>query len=138
MSTEFTRGPWDPNAQHAGPPGALLARAMETCEPSPGKQIARITTEILRPVPLGRLSVAARVVRPGRSVELLEAESSGDDGPLMLARGWRILTEELELPDHLPSHAAPPGPDQGRPGEFPATDSTGYWTAMDYQFVEGG
>ena len=26
LSTELTRGPWDPDSQHAGPPAALLAR----------------------------------------------------------------------------------------------------------------
>jgi hypothetical protein len=36
-------------------------------------QVGRVTVEILRPVPLQPLEVAARVARPGRSVELLEA-----------------------------------------------------------------
>ncbi len=26
VATELTRGPWDPGAQHAGPPAALLGR----------------------------------------------------------------------------------------------------------------
>jgi hypothetical protein len=47
-ATGLTRGPWDPDAQHAGPPGALLAREIERCEPTDGKQVARITLEILR------------------------------------------------------------------------------------------
>jgi hypothetical protein len=29
IPSELTRGPWDPDAQHAGPPSALLARALE-------------------------------------------------------------------------------------------------------------
>src|SRR5919108_4856364 len=29
LPTELTRGPWDPDAQHAGPPAALLGRAIE-------------------------------------------------------------------------------------------------------------
>jgi len=39
--------------------------------------------DILAPVPLAPLSVEARVVRPGRSVELLAATLSGPDGELM-------------------------------------------------------
>ena len=58
-ATELTRGPWDPDAQHAGPPSALLAREIEKCEPVDGKQVARMTQEILRPVPLARLSGGA-------------------------------------------------------------------------------
>ena len=29
VATELTRGPWNPDHQHAGPPAALLARAIE-------------------------------------------------------------------------------------------------------------
>ncbi|HEX2126153.1 MAG TPA: acyl-CoA thioesterase domain-containing protein, partial [Thermoleophilaceae bacterium] len=77
VPSELTRGPWDPAAQHAGPPSALLARALERCEPRDGLRIARITVEILGPVPLAPLTATARVVRPGRSVELLEASLAG-------------------------------------------------------------
>jgi Thioesterase-like superfamily len=138
-ATELARGPWDPAAQHAGPPSALLAREIERCEPDGRKQVARITLEILRPVPIGRLQVAARVVRPGRSVELIEAELREAGGEeLIRARAWRIRTEHLPLPDGLPGGSPPPpGPDRGEHKEFPATAETGYWTAMDYRFVSG-
>ena len=36
--------------------------------------LARLTFEILRPVPVGEVEVAARLLRPGRRCELLEAE----------------------------------------------------------------
>ena len=29
FATEATRGPWDPGAQHAGPPAALIGREIE-------------------------------------------------------------------------------------------------------------
>ncbi|MEA2378425.1 MAG: hypothetical protein QOD13_2332, partial [Thermoleophilaceae bacterium] len=45
IPSELTRGPWDPGAQHAGPPSALLARALERCEPRDGMRIGRITVE---------------------------------------------------------------------------------------------
>ena len=70
-ATPHTRGPWDPAFQHAGPPSALLGRELERCEPREDFVIARTTFEILRPVPVAEVQVAARVVRPGRSVELL-------------------------------------------------------------------
>src|SRR5688500_19564376 len=87
VPTELTRGPWDPNAQHAGPPSALLARALELCEPREGMRVARVTVEILAPVPIAPASVSVRLVRPGKSVELLEASLEGLDGELMRARG---------------------------------------------------
>ena len=90
VPSELTRGPWDPGAQHAGPPAALLGRAIERCEPRAGLQLGRVTFEILRPVPLEPLEASARVVRPGRSVELLEASLSGPEGEVMRALAWRL------------------------------------------------
>jgi Acyl-CoA thioesterase C-terminal domain/Acyl-CoA thioesterase N-terminal domain len=136
VPSELTRGPWDPGAQHAGPPSALVARAIERSEARAGLRVGRITLEILRPVPLAPLSVAARVVRPGRSVELLEASLSGPDGELVRARAWRVQAGEQRLnePDE-----SPPGPGEGEPRDFfPTGEKTGYHTAMEYRFVVGG
>lgn len=137
VPSELTRGPWDPGAQHAGPPSALLGRAIEHCEPRAGMVIGRVTVEILRPVPLAPLKVAARVVRPGRSVELLEAELSGPEGELMRARAWRLAAGEVRLEPQ--GGEAPPGPDEGETRDFfPTGHEAGYHTAMDYRFVRGG
>lgn len=134
VPSALTRGPWDPRAQHAGPPSALIARALERCEPRAGTQIGRITIEILRPVPLEPLAVSARVVRPGRSVELLEATLEGADGELMRARAWR-LEAGAAGGDEDP---APPGPAAGEARDFFETgEEVGYHTATEYRFIRG-
>jgi hypothetical protein len=54
-SAEYTRGPWDAGAQHAGPPAALLGRAIERAveaKARPGMRVARLTYDIARPVPM--------------------------------------------------------------------------------------
>ena len=83
VATELTRGPWDPGAQHAGPPAALIGREIERLgggriggprrAARPGR--AAITYEVLRSVPIAPLTVAAEVVRPGRSVEMVGRRS---------------------------------------------------------------
>ncbi|MGN6557119.1 MAG: acyl-CoA thioesterase domain-containing protein, partial [Solirubrobacterales bacterium] len=75
-ATELTRGPWDPGAQHAGPPAALLGYALEELPKAEEFQVGRVTFEILRPVPIAPVRVEARVVRPGRRVQMVEAELS--------------------------------------------------------------
>jgi hypothetical protein len=136
VPTELTRGPWDPGAQHAGPPSALVARAVERFEPRAGMRVGRITLEILRPVPLEPLSLRVELARPGRSVELLEATLSGPEGELIQARAWRLRTSQLRLDEH---ESAPPGPETAEEGEFFATgEEVGYHTAMEYRFVRGG
>jgi hypothetical protein len=88
--TELTRGPWDPDSQHAGPPAALLGRAIERLEGGGERQVGRITFEILRAVPIAPLWVEARVARPGRSVELVEASLSDSEGEVIRATAWRL------------------------------------------------
>jgi Thioesterase-like superfamily len=142
VSSELTRGPWDPDAQHAGPPAALIGRELERCESPTGQtewQFGRITYEILRPVPIAPLRVSAEVVRPGKSVELLCATLADDDGPVIAASAWRIARRTVELPDGLDvAGGRPPGLEEGEAGPFVDTgQAVGYHTAMEYRFVEG-
>lgn len=136
--TALTRGPWDPDAQHAGPPAALLARELERTGEPDGKQVGRITYEILRPVPIAELRVEARIVRAGRSVELLEASLRDADGEVMRALAWRIRTDPVDL-DPEPGRETPGHrPADGGPKDFfPTGIETGYHTAMEYRFVTG-
>jgi hypothetical protein len=136
VPSELTRGPWDPGAQHAGPPSGLIARALERCEPREGMRIGRIAIDILGPVPLAPLTASARVVRPGRSVELLEATLAGPDGDVMRASAWRVAIGDLRLDDA--DGAPPPGPEHGAGSDFFPTGEPGYHTAMEYRFIEGG
>src|SRR5689334_11958222 len=98
VPTALTRGPWDRNFQHAGPPG-------------------RLAYDILRPVPLRPHRIETRTVRPGRNVEQLEATlldaESGE--ALMRLSAWRLRAEALELPRGLGGpDAPPPPPETGR------------------------
>ena len=139
VATELTRGPWDPGAQHAGPPSALLGRELEHLDGAEEFQIGRVTFEILRSVPIGPLSVEARIVRPGRRVQLLEASLGNDDGELMRASAWRIRTAPLNLPEAAVTDPdPPPGPEEGsRAGFFPTGQDVGYHTAMEWSAVRG-
>lgn len=134
ISTEHTQGPWDPGFQHAGPPAALVGRAIELCEPRPNAQIARIALEILKPVPIAPLKVRADVVRPGRSVELIEATLHSDNAEVVRARAWRIRTGDFGLNDIGLERPRPPGsheaPEQN-------TSGFGYHNAMEWRFVKG-
>lgn len=105
-----------------------------------GFQVGRVTFEILKSVPIGPVQVEAEVVRPGRSVQMVEAALSGEEGVLMRARAWLLRTAQLELPDDvLSTPLPPPGPDQGdKPGFFETGQSVGYHTAMEWRSVGGG
>ena len=136
LPSELTRGPWDPNAQHAGPSSALLARAIELCEPREGMRVGRVTVEILAPVPIAPLTLSASVVRPGRSVEMLEASLRGPDGDVMRARALRLATADITA--DWEQDEPPLGPEDATALEFFATgERVGWHTAMEIIFARG-
>ena len=136
--TELTRGPWDPDTQHAGPPCALLGAEMDRAGGIGGARVARATFEILRPVPIAPLTLSARVVRPGRSVELVEGVLSRGDTEILRARVWRIRTEVVEVDGPRPVEQSMPGPDAAEPRDFfPTGQDTGYHSAMEVRFLAG-
>jgi len=140
-ATELTRGPWDPGAQHAGPPAALLGYAIERLPEAEGFQIGRITFEILRSVPIAAVRVQARVARPGRRVQMFEAELSDAAGEvLMRARAWGLRTAAIEIPaEAIVSSEVPPPPEEGKAtGFFPTGEEHGYHSAMEVRFISGG
>jgi hypothetical protein len=139
VATGLTRGPWDPGAQHAGPPSALLGRELEALDGAEEFQVGRVTFEILRPVPIGPVRVETRVVRPGKRVQLVEAMLSGEDGELMRAAAWLLRRSELELPEgSVDEDGVAQGPEEGwTPEFFPTGQDVGYHSAMEWKAVAG-
>ena len=138
QATELTRGPWDPGLQHAGPPAALLGRAVERHGDRDDLRVARVTFEIMRPLPIAELRVATRLLRGGRSVELVEATLLAGEAEVMRATALRVRTADLDLPAGLVPGPRLPGPDAGRSMPFfPTGQEVGYHTAMDVRFVAG-
>jgi hypothetical protein len=115
LPSPYTRGPWSEEHQHAGPPAALLTRALARMPGIEGGQFARLSFDILRPVPLTPMTIATRVLRPGRNVEQLEAVLSSEGQELMVARGWRLRREPTVLPDGLSDISPPPAPPEDCP-----------------------
>jgi hypothetical protein len=140
-STEHTGGPWDPGLQHAGPPSALLARAIEA-EPGPWPAtVTRMSVDLLGPVPVAELTLRTTVLRSGRSVELLSAELAHDGRVAARATAWRIRRADLTLPplpadhDDVPDEAVPDLPDGETP--LPGGWGGGYLAAMEWRQAHG-
>lgn len=137
LATENTRGPWDPEHQHAGPPAALLSRAIERFEPRENLRVVRVTTEILRPVPIEELAVEVSIVRSGRSVELLEGVLRSRRHEVMRARAWRMRETDIGVPK--PERVRMPPPEEARSVPFfPTLSDVGYHTSMEWRFFSGG
>ena len=138
-STECTIGPWSADHQHAGPPAALLANAFEGL--AGAMSIARITYELMRPVPVARLRIESRELRPGRRVRIFGATLLSGDTELVRATALCIRTKTLvfEPPPAVGPQTAMPPVEACEPAVFPffKTD-TGYHTSVDLRIGRGG
>jgi len=140
-ATAATTGPWFSDAQHLGPPSALLVRSFERVPPSrpdaPPLQLSRYTVEILGAVPAGEVEVRAWVERPGRTIELLAAEMTAGGQSVLRARAWRLGVTDTTAAATGPA-SPPPGPETvesalARPeGWLP-----GYIDAVEWRWVRG-
>ncbi|GLZ31593.1 hypothetical protein Lesp02_37810 [Lentzea sp. NBRC 105346] len=135
-STEHTIGPWNNESQHLGPPSALLVREFERTEPRDA-HLARVTFEVLGPVPVADLEVQAAVERPGRSVELLTGTLSHEGRPVMTAKAWRISVGDTDAVRGGASPAVGP-PSDAEPMLVPEGWSGGYLAAIEWLSLSGG
>ena len=114
LPTAFARGPWSPDALHGGPVAALLAGTAEAAGDATGDTAwlpARLTVELLRPVPLAPLRAEGMVVRPGRKVQLVDASLRTVEGTeVASARLLRVREEAMDVPVTTGGQAPPPLP----------------------------
>jgi hypothetical protein len=134
-ATEHAVGPWDERFQHGGPPSALLGRAVESVAHRDDVMVARMTVEILGPIPVGDLELSARLVRPGRSVELVQAVLVADGRDVARAQAWRVLrTEATSTP---PRHPSPPPLPEAAADVDTGDWIDGYLSAVEWRFARG-
>ncbi len=138
-ATELTRGPWHPDFQHAGPPSALMARALEQLA-GDAFSFARVTVEILKPIPIARLAVSTSVLRAGRKVQWLNAELKSAAGAV-LAHASAVAIRKADVPVPAPTAPArelPPGPGNSKPFVMPFFSTpVGYHTGMELRIAQG-
>src|SRR6185436_5975620 len=139
-ATELTRGPWSLDHQHGGPPTALMIRAVETFpQRAAGLQVARVTVDFLRPVPIARVVCRVEVVRTGRAVQVLAVSVGVPDQVAARATVLLVRAPGAALPapnDHAPPPLPPP--ESGAAFRLPFFPGTaGYHTAVEGRWLRG-
>jgi len=140
VPSELARGPWSPHAQHGGAPTALLAGVLERFDPGPATFPARLTVELLRPVPIAPLRIAASTIRPGKKVQLLQGSLFSGDSEVVRATLLRLQERPTEYaaepvsraPRPLPTpHTQPPTALRAGSGDV------GFWSAVEMRRGHG-
>jgi len=135
--TRLTEGPWSPDAQHGGAPAALLAGAIEKTPSEVEMVVARISVELLRPVPLRPLALVTTLIRPGRRVQLVAAALTHEGREVVRALGLKVRRAEMEMPLAQPADGEIAPPEMGRPASFFANAGAFATEAMEIRMLEG-
>jgi acyl-CoA thioesterase len=118
LPTERTGGAWNDGEIHVSPLGGLIAHVMELhrANTDDGKELARISFDILGFLAAEECVIRVETIRPGRTVELVEAEVTIAGRVAIRARAWFLSGSDtraiagghpdpMPTPDETPLHS---------------------------------
>jgi hypothetical protein len=141
LPTHFTEGPWDPEAQFGGAPAALMTTLVEDTPTLVPMRIARLTVDLLRPVPLTPLRASAQVVREGKRVQVVDATLWSEDVVVARASALRERLVDLgpvEIPTGENPVELPEAPQPDALEMYPGRNPPGSRWAVEYLHEDRG
>lgn len=123
-ATDHVGGAWALDEQHVAPALGLLAHVVETDRDrrrDDGLVVARLSYDILGTLPVDEVTVEARVLRPGRTIELVEATLSHGGRAAVVLRAW------LMRPGDTSGLRGTALPVIAPPDDLPAWDPSTLW-----------
>ena len=91
--TSHAGGAWDPAEQHFSPLGGLIVHAIDRYlagRPGEKPMLSRISFDILGRLALDECEIRVQTLRPGRTIELVEAVMVIGGRPVVRARAWLL------------------------------------------------
>jgi hypothetical protein len=141
-ATALTRGPWNPDHQHAGPPSALICRAVERAAASDGlTHLGRLTVNLIRPAPIGECRVEAATDYVGRNAGHYSGRLIAEGKDVARFTALMQREDDLPVPEGTPGHPPPAAPKP--PSECPivtmnfADGSFGYADLVENRLAAG-
>lgn len=136
QSTVHAQGAWNPQEQHMAPVAGLLVKALEQFEAREGMRLTRFNFDILGMIPGGEFVIETTMLRPGKTIELLQAELISAGRVAVRLTAWRMLTLDTS------AVAACEDTPMGTPEEATAWDGMTIWPggfieSLEIRVVEG-
>jgi|SRR5690625_682993 len=110
MPNIHAQGAWNEDEQHMGPASGLLAAEIARFMPRDDLRIGRISYDILGMIHFSESTIQTRLLRPGKTIELVEAQMITKGRVSIVARAWRMLTQDTQ-PIAAIEDQPMPGPD---------------------------
>lgn len=133
LATEHVSGAWNEDEQHIAPALGLLVHAVEQDRDARRDDhlvVARMSYDILGVVPVAEVAIEVQVLRPGRTIELVEAVMSHGSQMIVRLRAWLMRTgDTAELAGSAFEPVLPPE-------QMAAYDPAADWTGGFIRSVE--
>ena len=141
-ASELTRGPWNPDHQHAGPPIALVAGEIErAARQLEFTHVARLTANLLRPIPITQLSVQVQSEYAGRNVAHFAGQLRAEGKEVARFTAVAQRESDIAVPAGAAGHPLPLAPrtvDESAPARFPFSRvRTGYQDLIECRVAQG-
>ncbi|KAB7740233.1 thioesterase family protein [Parvibaculum sedimenti] len=137
-STAHAAGPWDPSMQHGGAPSALVAWVVENIPTAAPMQVARMTIDLLRPVPIAPLEIRSEVVREGKKIQLCGVSLFAGGKECVRASALKIRVADYpELNGVAEAAASLPSPAESAPIEEVVRRSSGFISGVEVRNAIG-
>ena len=96
-STIHAQGAWNTHEQHMAPVTGIMVHALEQYRPRADMRLARFSFDILGVIPAGEFTIETMLLRPGRTIELLQAELIAEGCVAVRATAWRLKKTDTSV-----------------------------------------
>ncbi len=130
--TAHAGGAWNTDEQHFSPLAGLVVHAIEghLAKRREGLALARISYDILGRIALDECEITVETLRPGRTIELLEATVVIGGRPVVRARAWLLASLDTSSVADSP-HPALPAPGELTPWAMDEEWDGGYVSSIE-------
>jgi hypothetical protein len=137
-TSKWAGGPWNEAQQHGSAPAALAAWTAEQMPTVQPMRVARLTLDLLRPVPVAPLEITTEILREGRKIQLCAVHLSAGGVEVVRATALKVRALDIDLPETaaIPPVTLPPPRESGF--DNPLTNSSSpFVSGISMQEVKG-
>ncbi len=129
-STIHAQGAWNEHEQHMAPASGIIAAELASFQPRDDVRIGRISYDIFGLIAAGDFTITTRVIRPGKTIELLESDMQADGRTCIVARAWRMCIQDSSEIAALEDHSVV------QPEALPVWEGMARWPGGYIQSLE--
>src|SRR4051812_46034263 len=108
LPTEHAGGAWNADEVHMAPLSGLIVHELERHRAGSDLLLSRVAFDILGFLGTGECEIRVETIRPGRTIELVEAIAAIDGRDVVRARAWYLAAFDTSsvaggTPERLPA-----------------------------------